>query len=273
MKANAIAIDRELTIHYEESGGGTTTVLLLPGWTMSTRVYEHQLNFFKGSNDYRFITLDPRAHGLSTKTEGGHFYEQHGRDLHTFIEKLQLDSIVLGGWSFGTLAALSYVHQFGAGRLRGFVMLDGPPRATGKDNLSEWVSYSLDDADGSQEFFALGKFRDRGSTNIAFAKWMLEDKSAENIERLLAITRQTPDTAAALLNATAVFLDYRKDLIALHEKLPLMYYVRMTQEQIVRSWAERNTPTARIHASGEHLMFWERADEFNEILLAYLQST
>ena len=47
-------------------------------------------------------------------------------------KELGLDQIVLGGWSFGCLAALSWINQFGSERLRGFIMLDGPPRAAGR---------------------------------------------------------------------------------------------------------------------------------------------
>ena len=69
---------------------------------------------------------------LSSKTEGGHDYRQHGRDLHAFIEALQLEDIILGGWSFGCLATLAYIHQYGADRLGGFVMLDGTTACNGR---------------------------------------------------------------------------------------------------------------------------------------------
>jgi pimeloyl-ACP methyl ester carboxylesterase len=129
-----VPIDSELDIYYQESGDGDIPILLVPGWTMTTRVFEHQLEFFSESEEYRFITFDPRSHGQSTKTEGGHFYEQHGRDLHRFIETLYLKNVVLGGWSFGTLATLSYVNQYGHDRLGGFIMLDGPPKAAGEES-------------------------------------------------------------------------------------------------------------------------------------------
>lgn len=69
-------------------GHGGKTILRLPGWTMSTLVYERQLSYFENSDEFRFITLDPRAHGQSSKIRDGHFYEQHGRDLHAFGEHL-----------------------------------------------------------------------------------------------------------------------------------------------------------------------------------------
>lgn len=269
MNTEFVRIDEQLDIHYRQAGRGEQVILLLPGWTMSTRVFERQLEYFRDSTRYRFVTLDPRAHGLSSKTADGHYYEQHGRDLHAFIEALGLDGIVLGGWSFGCLATLSYINQFGSDRLRGFIMLDGPPRAAGADNQREWVTYSYDDADGSAEFYTLGRLRDPASNNRAFAAWMLEDKSEANLRWVLEITEQTPDSAAALLNASALYLDYEADLRALEGNMPLWYLLREGQAEIVDRWARVNTPSARVEALGEHLMFWERAAEFNTRLVEF----
>ena len=269
ISAKYTTIDSELDIYYQESGYGDIPILLVPGWTMTTRAFEHQLDFFSTSEDYRFITYDPRAHGQSSKTISGHFYEQHGRDLHQFIENLELDNVILGGWSFGTLATLSYLNQFEHNHLRGFIMLDGPPRATGKDNKTDWATYRYDDADHFQKFFTLERLTDSKKTNHEFAQWMLEDRSEKNIEVILSMTIQTPDTSAALLNATANFLDYREDLISLETALPLIYIVREQQKEVVSQWAKNHTPSAQVTAFGEHMMFWERPQEFNRVLVEY----
>jgi non-heme chloroperoxidase len=270
--AEYVEVSDALTVHYEQSGNGDTVVLLVPGWTMTTEVFSKQLAYFEGSGDYRFITYDPRGQGLSTKTAGGHFYEQHGRDLHAFIEALGLDNTVLGGWSNGGLDALAYLDQFGAGKLRGFIMLDAAPKSTGADNSKEWVWYRYDDADGFEEFFTMGVLRDRAATNVAFAEWMLEDASKENIDWVVDITNSTPDTVAALLNATGAWLDYSADLKGLEGELPLLYVVREEWGAIVSDWAAQHTPSARVEAFGKHLMFWERPEQFNAILADYLRS-
>ena len=271
MNSMFLSVDPELTLHYEQVGSGDINVVLVPGWTMSTRVFERQLDYFSLSSNYRITALDPRAHGLSSKTPGGHFYEQHGRDICAFIETLNLDNIVLCGWSFGTLAALSYVNQFGTERLSGFIMLDGPPRATGENNKEEWVTYSHGDKDGMRELFTVGRLRDSHQANIEFANWMLEFPTKEHIDWVLAITSQTPDNSAVLLNATAEFLDYRNDLILLAGTLPTMYVVRKDKGEVVLNWAKRNTPSARVESFGGHMMFWERADAFNKILEDFLE--
>lgn len=269
--AEYIKLTEELTIHYEMAGEGPIDILFVPGWTMSTVVFEKQLDYFKNSKKYRFITYDPRGQGLSTKTMGGHFYEQRGRDLDKFIEALKLDNIVLGGWSYGCLDALAYVNQFGINKLKGFIMIDGTPKARGADNTKEWVWYRYDDADQFDEFFTMGPLRDREGTNREFAKWMLEDTSEENINWVLDITNQTHDTVAALLNVAGDFLDYSKDLKNLEGKTPLLYLVREEWGDVVSNWATQNTPSARVEAFGKHLFFWERPDQFNSVLSEYLK--
>ena len=271
MSSGRVRIDDELSLHHETSGRGETTVLLVPGWTMTTAVFERQREYFAGSANYRFVTYDPRAHGESTKTAGGHYYAQHGRDLGALIDALDLRRVVLGGWSFGTLEALAYVNQLGADRLAGLIMIDGPPRAAGSDNAEDWVSYRYDDEDGRDAFFTMGRLTDRDETNRAFAAWLLEHPTEERIAWLMALTERMPDTAAVLLNATARFHDYREDLIALNGRVPLLYVVREEMGPRVSRWAARHTPSARVEAFGGHMMFWERAEEFNRVLSDFLE--
>lgn len=270
MSGKLVKLGDDLELFVEQTGVGDITVLFIPGWTMSTAVFEHQLAHFASSTHFRFVCYDPRAHGQSSKTPDGHTYEQHGRDLARLIETLDLQNIVLGGWSFGTLAALSYIHQFGADRLQGLAMIDGPPKAIGKDERTEWFTYHSDDADGSLEFFTMGRLRDKDDANERFARWMLEDESPENIAWIKAITNRMPDAAASLLNATSVYCDYESDLKNLNSVLPLLYVLRESRRDAVTAWASRYTPAAMTVGFGEHLMFWERPREFNAALDQFL---
>lgn len=74
----------------------------------------------------------------------------------------------------------------------------------------------------------------------------------------------------ALLDATARFHDYREDPIALNARVPLLYIVREEMGPRVSRWAARHTPSARVEAFGGHMMFRERADEFNRLLSGFL---
>jgi len=268
-----VKLSDDLTIHYEKAGTGEKTILFAPGWAMSTRCFEKQLEAFEGSSEYTFITYDPRGQGLSSKTEDGHFYQQHGRDLNQFIEALDLKNIVLGGWSFGGNEVLSYINQFGADRLIGFILIDAAPKSTGVDNTREWVWYSYDDADGTERWLTMGPLLDREGTIAEFADWMLANKSPENIAFASRIAAQTSSTVMALLSATGAHDDYSEDLGALEGKLPLLYIVRKEWGGVVSDWAASNTPSASVVATMDsHLGFWENSERFNKELHEFLTS-
>ena len=268
-----VKISEELTIHYEKVGSGEKTILFVPGWDMSTVCFEKQLAAFDGSLEYTFVTYDPRGQGLSSKTEGGHFYQQRGRDLDEFIQTLDLKNIVLGGWSFGGNEVLSYVNQFGTGRLCAFIMIDAAPRTTGVDNTAEWVWYSGNDADGARQWFTTGPLLDREGTIAGFADWMLANKSSENIAFVSRMAAQTSSTVMALLNAAAEYDDYTNDLKAMESKIPLLYIVRKEWGNAASLWAKENTPSAKVRATmNSHMSFWENPEEFNLELEAFLES-
>jgi len=267
-----VTVSDDLTLYYEQAGQGEKTIVFVPGWTMSTAVYERQLEHFKNSKEWRFITYDPRGQGRSSKTEGGHFYGQHGKDLNLFLEAMDLDTVVLGGWSYGALDMLSYVNQFGSDHLMGLIMIDSPPKSTSVNNLTEWVWYRYDDADGSQEYFTLGPVRNRKQFNIEFAKYMLVNPTPESIQWVSDISNQTSDTVAGMLNAAGIFLDFTAELKGLEGKIPLLYTVREEVRDVVENWAKQNTPSAKVEAFGNHLLFWEFSERYNNVLDNYLHT-
>ncbi len=270
-RSETVKLSDELTIHYETAGSGDTTILFVPGWSMSTEVFEHQLAAYEDSTEYTFVTYDPRGQGESSKTEHGHFYQQHGRDLNDFITALELDNIVLGGWSYGGNEILSYINQFGTDRLKGVALIDSAPKATGADNTTEWVWYRHDDADGFEAFFTMGPLLYREDLLAGFADWMLADKSEANIAWATAIADKTNSTTMALLNAAGTFDDFTEDLTAMDGKIPLFYIVRTDWGPVVTSWAEANTPSAMVSATmPSHLGFWEDPEGFNEEFSKFL---
>lgn len=123
-----IALDREVTIHCERAGSGPGAILFIPGWSMSSAVFDRQLDHFARSTEFTAISYDPRGQGRSSKPLDGHYYGQRGRDLSHLIEALGLGDVILAGWSYGVLDMLAYVREFGTARMRAAVVIDGAPR-------------------------------------------------------------------------------------------------------------------------------------------------
>ncbi len=268
-KAEYVNLETGVTIHYEQSGNGSIPIVFIPGWTMSTDVFVHQLSHFEGSDKFRAIAYDPRGQGRSSKTMEGHTYQQHGRDLAAFIDKLELENVILAGWSYGVQEQFSYINQFGTDKLAGVISIDSGPDVTGA-TYDEWVWYLNDDSNGYARWFTEGILESTQSVIDEFAKWMLEDASPENIRWVSRIANMTPPSTASLLNATGYYLDYSEDAKKLDGKLPLLFVTRDDWRSAAEPWISANTPSAQSEFLGKHLMFWERHDEFNKILDNYL---
>jgi pimeloyl-ACP methyl ester carboxylesterase len=267
--AGEVKIEDNLTIHYERTGSGDTTIIFIPGWMMSTDVFVHQLAHFKGSTKYQALAYDPRGQGKSSKPVEGHTYQQHARDLSQLIGKLGLKKVILAGWSYGVTEQLAYLNQFGADKLKAMIMIDTGPNVTGATR-GEWVWYLNDDSDGYARWFTEGIIEDRENVVTEFGKWMLENPTPENIAWISKIASNTSSSVASIQNATGFYLDYSKDLIALEGKMPLLYVVRDEMKEVADKWIKSNTPSANAVYMGKHLMFWERPDEFNKVLDEFL---
>jgi pimeloyl-ACP methyl ester carboxylesterase len=270
VRAETLKVDDELTVYYQVTGNGQIPIVFVPGWTMSTKVFDKQMAHFAQSTKYRFYTFDPRGQGMSTKTEGGHFYEQHGRDLHNFLSRLGLKHVVLGGWSYGGFDVLAYIREYGADNVRALIMIDAAPKSLGANNRTEWVWFSRDDADGSRRAYTMDTLLNRKKMDKNFVGWMLENPTLAKVAYLSTICDQTPGTIAALTNETGAYEDYEPDLAALEGKLPLLFSVRQDMGAPARKWAAEHTPSATVISFGKHLNFWERSDQFNAGLDRFL---
>lgn len=269
-----VKVSDDLTIHYQETGTGKIALIFVPGWTMSTKFYEHQLSHFEDSKDFRAISYDPRSQGSSSQTIEGHYYEQHARDLDAFLQKVKADRFVLIGWSAGGGDVLEYVRVFGASKLAGLVLLDTSPKVRTTDYTKEWAWFGTKDEgdqDGFMRAFSFDVMVDRKKTNEGFAQWMLDDPTPEKIRLVEEVSNHTPNSVAALLNTSYWFLDNVQQVKDLNGKVPLLYFTRAEWNQLATDWAKQNTPAATVVSFGKHLSFWEHPEKFNAALDEFLK--
>jgi len=270
---NRLQVSDDLSLYYETTGKGEIPIVFVPGWTMSSSVFERQRAHFAGSKRFRYFSYDPRGQGQSSKPMNGYTYDQHGRDLKAFLDRLGLKQVVLVGWSFGVLKVTSYIKQFGADNLRALVIIDGTPKTTGKDSTKDWAWVGDDNWLSNNQSYTVELLTEKRAENMKeFSQWMLENPTPEQVNWSTAISLQTPAWIAALTNATANNADYEDALKALDPKLPLLFV--MGEEHwhpVVDQWIATNKPTAKSITLGRHLMFWQRSDEFNTELDKFLE--
>jgi len=68
----------------------------------------------------------------------------HARDLRAFLAALDLDDVVLVGWSTGAIVSWEYVDRFGTDRLAALVDVDMEPSPLEREGY-EHGSYTVED--------------------------------------------------------------------------------------------------------------------------------
>ncbi|MBO0663192.1 alpha/beta hydrolase [Jiella sp. MQZ9-1] len=267
-------ISDDLTIHYQSTGSGPVAVIFVPGWTMTTKVFEHQMTHLEDSKAVRAVTYDPRAQGLSSLTIEGHYYAQHARDLNALMAKLKINKAVLVGWSAGGGDVLEYLRLFGSSKVAGLILLDTSPKSRTTDYTKDWAWFGTKDEgdqDGFLKTFSYDVMIDRQKLDREFAEWMLDDPSPANIRFVEDMSNHTPNSIAALLNTSYWFLDDAKTVKALDGNIPLLYFTRQEWNKLATQWAKKNTPHAEVISFGKHLSFWEHPEKFNAALDDFLR--
>ncbi len=123
-----IETERGVRLHFEEAGAGPP-VVLVHGWSMSSRAFAWQVEALARSR--RVVAYDLRGHGRSPEpaATGRQRMEDHARDLAALLARLDLSSAALVGWSMGAQVALAALPAVAA-RLAALVLVSMTPRFT-----------------------------------------------------------------------------------------------------------------------------------------------
>ena len=104
-----------IEIYYEDHGAGQP-VVLIHGYPLDGHSWERQERVLLDAG-YRVIAYDRRGFGRSSQPAIGYDYDTFAADLNALLEHLDLDGIVLGGFSMGTGEVTRYLGRYGSGRV------------------------------------------------------------------------------------------------------------------------------------------------------------
>ncbi len=116
---------------YEDAGSGIP-LLFLHGWCMSSVVWQSQ--FTQLNRDFRVIAPDLRGHGKSRAVSGHFDFDRYAEDLEDLVQCLELERIILIGWSMGAQIALQAFDAL-TEKLAGLVLVSATPCFTVKDDF------------------------------------------------------------------------------------------------------------------------------------------
>lgn len=256
--------------HYYEDRGEGQSIVFLHGVMCSLRFFEPQLAEL--SSDYRAVAVDFRGHGRSEKTELGHTVAQYARDLHTFLERRELDDVVLVGWSMGAFVSWDYVDQFGTERIRALIDVDIEASRFQWDDYD----YGLTDLAGLKETLALAQL-DHTSLIERFTEQVFSDPTAEMRTLQFDEMSRTPAPIKSAILFDALTRDYRTVLPEID--VPMLVCAGADETRgtgtvaAVRHVADL-VPTARFERfehSG-HCPPLERPERFNRVVSRFVDS-
>jgi non-heme chloroperoxidase len=259
-----IKISDDLNLFYHDTGTGPT-LLFIPGWTMSSEVFQSQLAYF--SKKYRVITLDPRSQGRSSITLENNNYTQHGADLARFIDMLHLKNVILIGWSWGCNDSYAYIRLKGVDNLKAFVCIDVSPKSSGKKGEWAFVDYG----DWGSALIQPTMYH-RYQFAKVWAQSMVEHKlNPKELNWIINESFRTPTYAALELALDAIYADYRAEAILLDKrKIPTLDFISENESWVAKEWLQKNSPHTYTKVMGKHMMFWEHPVAFNQSLDGFL---
>ncbi len=246
-------------LHYIEAGRGRT-IVMVPGWTMPAWIFSEQI--VELSRSWHVVALDPRSQGDSEIAPTGHEPFRRGRDIAELLDHLEERDALLLGWSLGVLDSLSYVHQFGDGRLAGLVLIDnsvgeepapaGPPAASMR-RRSKPVPREV-----SMRRFVQGMFATPPPRGY--------------IDRLTGAALRTPPAAAAALLAYPVPRSFWRDAVHSTDK-PVLYVVTPRwSAQAANLEAHRPNAESVVMRHVGHAMFVDDPARFDAVLTQFIRS-
>ena len=116
----------DIEMAYNDQGQGDVPVLLLHGFPLDKRMWEPQIAGLSG--EFRVVTPDLRGHGESQATPGPYTMELLADDVKGFLDTLDLQQVVLGGFSMAGYVAFAFLRRYPE-RVQSLLLLDTRPQA------------------------------------------------------------------------------------------------------------------------------------------------
>jgi non-heme chloroperoxidase len=130
--------DNDIKIYYEDHGSGQP-VVLIHGYPLNSDSWERQEPELLSAG-HRVIRYDRRGFGNSSRPTTGFDYDTFAADLNALLEHLELEDVVLVGFSMGTGEVTRYLGKYGSARVRKAVLFGAiPPFLLKTDDNPEGV--------------------------------------------------------------------------------------------------------------------------------------
>jgi non-heme chloroperoxidase len=261
-----------IELYYEDHGSGQP-VLLIHGYPLDGSSWERQARELLDLG-YRVITYDRRGFGRSSKVTTGYDYDTFAADLKVVLDTLDLNDVILVGFSMGTGELGRYTAKYGSDRVAKYAFLasvepgmlgQGVPQAqfdgiaaTAKADRFAWFTqfykdfYNLDENLGS-----------RISEEAVTASWNTAAGSAP-----IAAYAVVPSWIEDFTGDVAAVQASGKPALIAHGTADNILPIDATGRAFHAAFPEAEY----VEIEGApHGMLWTHADEVNAVLLPFIQ--
>ncbi len=200
-------------LNYRLQGQGRT-IVLVHGWSGSSDNFSPLAD--KLARNYQVLSYDHRGHGHSDHPQYGLSLKRLAQDLEELLEELELEEVLLLGWSMGAMTLFDYVRQFGTGRLKGAIIVDMTPKLINDDSWKLGLyDGSYEEEDNKKDLTLM--FENFLSFSGEFMKKVLPYLTEELMEAMAKEQLASGIPPADLLALTGLWhamgaADYREDL-------------------------------------------------------------
>ena len=266
----------QIKLFYTDQGSGQP-VLLIHGFPLNGESWGRQSAALLDAG-FRVIAYDRRGFGDSTKAGAGYDFDTFASDLNELINELDLENVILVGFSMGTGEVARYIANYGSARVA---------KAAFLASLEPYLLKTDDNPEGAgpQEYFdsvSESVKKDRYAFIGGFFKdfYNLDDYLGSRISKeALDASVQVANNAGNVAIAAAPLTwptDFRADIP--HIDVPALI-VHGTADNILpidvtaRRFRQLLPDAEYVEIEGApHGMLLTHADEVNEALLAFVQA-
>ena len=266
----------QIKLFYTDQGSGQP-VVLIHGFPLNGESWGRQAAALLDAG-FRVIAYDRRGFGTSTKAGTGYDFDTFASDLNELINELDLENVILVGFSMGTGEIARYLARYGSQRIA---------KAAFLGSLEPYLLKTDDNPEGAgpQEYFdsvSESVKKDRYAFVTEFFKdyFNLDDYLGSRISQAaLNACVQVANNAGNVAIAAAPLTwptDFRADIP--HIDVPALI-VHGTADNILpidvtaRRFRELLPDAEYVEIEGApHGMLLTHADEVNEALLAFVQA-
>ncbi|AFD25244.1 alpha/beta fold hydrolase [Deinococcus gobiensis] len=263
-----------IELFFEDHGQGQP-VVLIHGYPLNGRSWERQEAALLQAG-YRVVTYDRRGFGQSSQPSSGYDYDTFAADLDALLSHLNLQDVILGGFSMGTGEVTRYLGRYGSSRVSKAVLIGVIPpyllkTADNPEGVDASVFEGIKDAIRKDRFAYLTDFFDNFYNTDKLKGTRVSDEVIHANFNLAARA-----SAIATLRCVDTWLeDFRADVAKID--VPTL---------IIHGDADRVLPidsTARrlpaliqgselvVVEDGPHNILWTFPEEVNTALLNFLK--